>query len=265
MKLSKSSGTNPYPYYNQNFNIDKELAQQESKSKKETDQIIDNLINNPKPIAEEEKEKVINTRKQEEYPIFAEGNNNRLLAYKNYMIRKNQQVDNNSQNYLAYLTNKRKQEQSKLMSQILGSDIPAKANTEVNATEGNISTPTPYINSYPSQSNMNIKQLYDQFTPYRAISRLSDLTNPTYFYRDTYINDLQKKRNYLNYNLEQSENHYRKKKRYSTDSDDLVINPYNQSHSNCTSLGASNLEHNTILNPIPNFRYNRYLNMSFSG
>lgn len=265
MKLSKSSGSDPYAYYNQNFNIDKELAQQETESKKETDQILDNLINNPKPIADESPVKVINTPKQEEYPIFAEGNNNRLIAYKNYMIKKNQEIDNNSQSYLAYLTNKRKQENLKLMSQMPNANAQGNINNGVNATEGNINSQTPYMKSYTSQPNINLKQLYDKFTPYRAISRLSDLTNPTYFYRDTYINDLQKKRNYLNYNLEQSENHFRKKKRYSTDTDDLVINPYNQPHSSCISLGASELEHNTILNPVPNFRYNRYLNMSFSG
>ena len=50
------------------------------------------------------------------------------------------------------------------------------------------------------------------------------------------------------------------RKKHFTSDDNLIPNPYNDLHCNVYTLGSSSLQHNPILNPIPNFEYNRYLN-----
>lgn len=70
-----------------------------------------------------------------------------------------------------------------------------------------------------------------------------------------YIKYREQQRNYLNsnYDLMVNNGNYKKK---------LDVNPYNV-NSSSTSLGESMLVHNTILNPLPNYTYNKYFDEEF--
>lgn len=82
--------------------------------------------------------------------------------------------------------------------------------------------------------------------------RLNEITNPELFYKiksgDYFRYRLQQKE-FLDYNFNMIQNKNTRK--------DIDINPYNPNIA--TNLGKSNLLHNTILDPLPNYSYNRYL------
>ena len=89
-------------------------------------------------------------------------------------------------------------------------------------------------------------------------SRLNEITNPDMYYKQSnmdYIKYREQQRNYLNsnYDLMVNNGNYKKK---------LDVNPYNV-NSSSTSLGESMLVHNTILNPLPNYIYNKYFDEEF--
>ena len=98
------------------------------------------------------------------------------------------------------------------------------------------------------------------FIPGYVKSKMSDITNPNYFCANSY-NKLQlKKREYLNYNYINGEKNYLNRKKRVNSEESIIPNPYNDLHCNVYSLGSSKLQHNPILNPLPNFEYNKYLN-----
>lgn len=108
--------------------------------------------------------------------------------------------------------------------------------------------PTAAINdSYPQQKTSPISSLYNR-----------EITNPDMYYKQSnmdYIKYREQQRNYLNsdYDLMVNNGNYKKK---------LDVNPYNV-NSSSTSLGESRLVHNTILNPLPNYTYNKYFDEEF--
>ena len=70
-----------------------------------------------------------------------------------------------------------------------------------------------------------------------------------------YIKYKEQQRNYLNSNYELMINNGNYKKK-------LDVNPYNVNSSK-TTLGESTLIHNTILNPLPNYTYNKYFDEEY--
>ena len=72
------------------------------------------------------------------------------------------------------------------------------------------------------------------------------------------------KRNYLGYDSIDPDNLYSHRRRPFGNDNDLQINPFNSLHSSFKSLGESKLAHNPILNPVPNYEYNKYFNMRFN-
>lgn len=172
--------------------------------------------------------------KDSEELIFFNDNEHRLKAYKNYIQNKMSSIDARAENYLSYMYHFKHQRN--------------KTN-ENNA----FTSPTP---------KKGLNNSYDDtlFTPGYVKSKQSDITNPNYFATNSYNNLMKKKKEYLNYNYINSEKNYMNRKKHFNSDDNLIPNPYNDLHCNVYTLGSSSLQHNPILNPIPNFEYNRYLN-----
>ena len=84
-------------------------------------------------------------------------------------------------------------------------------------------------------------------------SRLNDITNPDLFYKiangDYQRYKLQQKQ-FLDYNYEAMQKRQGIKR-------EVDVNPFNPNI--CSELGDTSLVHNTILNPLPNYTYNKYL------
>lgn len=160
-----------------------------------------------------------------EEPIFLNDNDTRLKAYSNYIQNKMTTIDERAENYLTYMYRSKHKK------------------------EKNENTP---VRSPSLDSSM--------FTPGYVKSKMSDITNPNYFCANSY-NKLQlKKREYLNYNYINGEKNYFNRKKRVNSEESIIPNPYNDLHCNVYSLGSSKLQHNPILNPLPNFEYNKYLN-----
>ena len=169
-------------------------------------------------------EKDYNTRYQgEEEPKFQNENDRNVDRYKSYISSKQRLTEINSQNYLNYIMNQKKNAHSRYLSQ--SQHLPT----------------VPINDSYPQQKTSPISSLYNR-------SRLNEITNPDMYYKQSnmdYIKYREQQRNYLNsnYDLMVNNGNYKKK---------LDVNPYNV-NSSSTSLGESRLVHNTILNPLPNY------------
>ena len=89
---------------------------------------------------------------------------------------------------------------------------------------------------------------------YQRSNRLNDITNPDLFYKQSnqeYYQYKEQQRKCLDFNLSRMGNERERKRR-------IDVNPYNKNGS-IMSLGESTLVHNTILNPLPNYTYNKYL------
>ena len=89
-----------------------------------------------------------------------------------------------------------------------------------------------------------------------------EITNPELYLKkangDFYKYRAESKK-YLDYNQKILENQNKYNK-----TDNINVNPFNNSSSSA-SLGRSNLVYNTILNPIPNFSYNKYFEKEIFG
>ena len=181
-----------------------------------------------------------NNRYPEEEPTFQEENERNINQYKNYILAKQKLTELNSQNYMNYIINQRKSNRAR--------------SPYVSRSESSVSPLSQTVNEQPSYQN----PLNDQFIKQYNRSRLNEITNPELYYKQSnkdYIRYREQERKYLNSNYELmiKNGNYKKK---------LDVNPYNK-NSSSTSLGESQLIHNTILNPLPNYSYNKYFNEEY--
>ena len=89
-----------------------------------------------------------------------------------------------------------------------------------------------------------------------------EITNPELFYKKTngdFYKYRAENKKYSDYNYNIIENKIYKNNNYN-----INVNPFNKG-SSFDNLGRSTLIHNTILNPIPNFSYNKYFEKEILG
>ena len=89
-----------------------------------------------------------------------------------------------------------------------------------------------------------------------------EITNPELFYKKTngdFYKYRAENKKYSDYNYKIIENQIYKNNNYN-----INVNPFNKG-SSFDNLGRSTLIHNTILNPIPNFSYNKYFEKEILG
>lgn len=201
---------------------------------------------NPTPSAEKNSNNTYynNNRYQlEEEPTFTYENERNINQYKSYILSKQKLTELNSQNYMNYiLQQKKNRSRSPFVSR--GEYLPSNVGETPSFSEFN-----------------NISNSYKKPTPITSLynrSRLNEITNPDMYYKQSnqdYIKYKEQQRNYLNSNYELMINNGNYKKK-------LDVNPYNVNSSK-TTLGESTLIHNTILNPLPNYTYNKYFDEEY--
>ncbi|MCQ2818583.1 MAG: hypothetical protein MJ252_15045 [archaeon] len=215
--------------------------------------------------------------KPEEYPIFADYYKQSISAFKDNMKQKSDKQDLIAKNYLDYISNRQEERRSNSggLSHTVGStknkDIYERViQDKLNCSQNYGNPYENYHNRFNSQNNYAKSPLLTPVsTPRKSPSfyhsRLNELgteiTNPRYLYQDIYQSDLMNKKNYMNYNLVKSEDSYRNRRNPYSEEYNLQINPFNLRQTE--DLGKSTLAHNPILNPVPNYQYNRYLNRKY--
>ena len=203
--------------------------------------------------------------------IFHNDNEARNKAFQNYMKDQMNAIDQRAENYMAYMYSHKKPNQKSGSVLTEQSSFPNQSMNIPPSSKYYKLLNNPDAPSYNLKSPFNP---YNKFVPLYVKSKQSDITNPNYFSINNYSNLQAKRREYLQYNYINSERSFVNKHSYQyakqplsyedKKAESLNINPYNSNHRNVYSLGKSELVHNPILNPVPNFMYNRYLNNIYS-
>ena len=204
-----------------------------------------------------------NPHYDKEEPTFQNENDKNIKQYLNYIQTKQKITERNSKHYLNYLIKERKEKRTNLSfthkTVPSNNEIYLHNNTTNNNSENNfkynyISSYQKPLNRYNEQFHNNINTNNPISSVYLRSNRLNEITNPNMYYKigsQDYLKYKEQQKKYLNSNLETMLNNKRKKQ-------EINVNPYNvvSSYSN---LGKSTLQNNTILNPLPNYNYNKYL------
>ena len=183
----------------------------------------------------------------EEKPIFNIDNKENVKYIQDIIDLNENQIEKNQQDYINFMNKKQFE------------------NYNYNNNLQNQNTFFPKINSKKkinysrSVDNINNNNYQKKFV-FPPIKH--EITNPDLYFKkangDFYKYRAESKK-YLDYNQKILENQNKYNK-----TDNINVNPFNNS-SSYSSLGRSNLVYNTILNPIPNFSYNKYFEKKILG
>ena len=196
-----------------------------------------------------------NPHYDKEEPKFQNENEKNINEYLNYIQTKQKLTERNSKNYLDYIINERREKRAHSPYIYYTSPHPQENPSSNILNEHNYKNNVPIYPQSPAASSP-YKELDYQNKPilslYSRSNRLNEVTNPNKYYNigsKEYLRYKEQHRSYLNSNYEMMLNHTKNK--------EIVVNPYNKS-SSLSELGDSKLQHNTILNPLPNYTYNKY-------
>ena len=182
-----------------------------------------------------------------------------MKRYLNYIQTKQETTERNSKHYLDYLIRERKGKRTNLPC----THEPFPSDREIYLHTNNSDNKFKYncASSYNKPLLSYNDQLHNKSaldnpisSVYSRSGRLNEITNPNMYYKigsQDYLQYKEQQKNYLNSNLEVMLNNKRKKQ-------EITVNPYNPV-SSYYNLGKSALQNNTILNPLPNYKYNKYL------
>jgi hypothetical protein len=183
----------------------------------------------------------------EEKPIFNIDNKENVKYIQDIIDLNENQIEKNQQDYINFMNKKQFE------------------NYNYNNNLQNQNTFFPKINSKKkinysrSVDNINNNNYQKKFV-FPPIKH--EITNPDLYFKkangDFYKYRAESKK-YLDYNQKILENQNKYNK-----TDNINVNPFNNSSSS-SSLGKSNLVYNTILNPCPNFSYNKYFEKQILG
>ena len=195
-----------------------------------------------------------NPNYDKEEPKFQNENEKNINEYLNYIQTKQKLTERNSKNYLDFIINERKEKRARSPYIYYVSPHAQENPSSTIINESNYNNIPIYPKSPSSSSLYNEPDYRNKpiLSLYSRSSRLNEVTNPNKYYNigsREYLKYKEQQRNYLNSNFEMMLN-YKKNK-------DIIVNPYNKS-SSLSELGDSKLQHNTILNPLPNYTYNKY-------
>ena len=188
----------------------------------------------------------------EEKPIFNFDNQKNLKHYQNMINGIKYKIERNEQDYINYINdfenpnnNNDKNNYSKNITKDRFINNKIKIFPIINRYNKK-------LNSSNSENNIN-ESRYKYF-----VERTREITNPELYYKkingDFYKYRAENKK-YLDYNYNIMGSRNLKK---------INVNPFNK-ESSIGLLGRSTLMHNTILNPVPNFSYNKYFEKEILG
>lgn len=91
-------------------------------------------------------------------------------------------------------------------------------------------------------------------------NKLNDVTNPDLYYKilnGEYLKYREQQKKVLDYNFDIMQSRIKRKQ-------EVDVNPFNPNLDSFV-LGNSTLNHNTILNPLPNYTYNKYIDQQINN
>jgi len=206
----------------------------------------------------------------EEIPTFTFENERNLSNYKSRIYNKNTLIEQNSKKYLEYIKKFERKKASLSSPYSVYQEITKKNfnnyNTEINNNANNINTINNNINgewneNYSNKywhNNTKEKSLSSSLSAYNIVfdRKNNEITNPDLFYKrnnNDYFKYREEQKKYLDYNyqimINKSKFHHKQEPN---------VNPYNPKHEDFEHY-KSDLAHNTILNPVNYYSYNKYL------
>ena len=198
----------------------------------------------------------------EEKPIFNFDNQKNLKHYQNMINGIKYKIERNEQDYLGYI-NAFENIPSNYYHNNYSNNFITERKKEnlpiINRNYNNKIKIFPIINRYNKKLNSSNSENNINESRYKYfVERTREITNPELYYKkingDFYKYRAENKK-YLDYNYNIMGSRNLKK---------INVNPFNKG-SSLDLLGRSTLIHNTILNPIPNFSYNKYFEKEILG
>ena len=170
----------------------------------------------------------------EEKPIFNLAHQKNIQFHNNLMFTTENKIERNKQDFLNYMNEK------KFINNYRYIDNYNNINN----------------NNYGINNSKSIDYLNER--KYIFSGKRHEITNPELFYKKTngdFYKYRAENKKYLDYNYNIMGRRNLK---------NINVNPFNKG-SSFDDLGRSTLIHNTILNPIPNFSYNKYFEKEILG
>lgn len=222
-----------------------------------------------------------NSNKINQELLFFQNENDKYInSFNKFMKQKSSTIEENAENYLNYISSKKKQNIPNIQlnnppKEINSYDnylsyshrLEPKKNKNLfrNKSEPDLISPlsqrnnNAFYNYYPIKNNKLKESAKNNFIPSLIKARGSDITNP-FFYDQVAKEIIQKNQEAMDYNIKQSENKFMKKKITPKFSDDkIALAPGKINNPNYYNLGESSLDKNPILNKgiySPSFSYN---------
>ena len=211
------------------------------------------LYNHGNKLAYHKKKNLFDDNPQkcnEEKPIFNIDNQKNLKHYQNMINGIKNKIERNEQDYLGYINAFENIPNNYYHNNYSNNFITERKKENLPIINRNYNNKK--LNISNSANNIN-ESKYKYF-----VGRTREITNPELFYKkvngDFYKYRAENKK-YLDYNYNIMGRRNLK---------NINVNPFNKG-SSLDLLGRSTLIHNTILNPIPNFSYNKYFEKEILG
>ena len=206
----------------------------------------------------------------QELLLFQNENDKYINSFNNFMKQKSSEIEENTENYLNYLSQERminKMNNSKTIKQNginsyinYSHRIQPKTKTSLFRNKSEPELISLSSRGFNNEVN-NFKTLETEknnFIPGVIKAKGSDITNP-FFYDQVAKEIMQKNQEVMDYNRKQSENKYKKKITSKFSDDKIPLGPEKINNPKYYDLGASSLIKNPILNKgiySPSFSYN---------
>ena len=182
----------------------------------------------------------------EESPTFSFENDKNVKSYKSYILNKSKEIDKYSQNYIYYMRN-------------LFNGKNLKYTLTQNKSINNNLNDNNNNNNYSGKTSLSISKSYSNINKinenvFIMKGRTNEITNPDLYFKQEnpeYLKYKEEQKKYLNYNFQKILNNNLFKKR------EVNVNPFNKGSSR-DILGTSFLKYNPIIDPTPQFGYNKY-------
>jgi len=194
--------------------------------------------------------------------IFQQNHDKYMNLYNKFMKKKTTSIETNTQNYVNYLLESKKQENHNNFKSL----SPTSNSQVLNSMNSKNSIPSMNDNAYtqrlslgkrtPSDSNIFSQRKIDLNEPEKnnfvasIKTKKSDITNP-FFYNDVAKEIMKLNIETQDYNKKESEKKYTQKKnnlRYYNSQEELPLEPNKINNPNYYNIGESNLDINPIIN-----------------
>ena len=206
----------------------------------------------------------------QELLLFQNENDKYINSFNNFMKQKSSEIEENTENYLNYLSQERminKMNNSKTIKQnginsYINYSHRIQPKTKISLFRNKSEPDLITLSSRGFNNEVNnfktLETEKNNFIPGVIKAKGSDITNP-FFYDQVAKEIMQKNQEVMDYNRKQSENKFKKKITSKFSDDKIPLGPEKINNPKYYDLGASSLIKNPILNKgiySPSFSYN---------